>query len=972
MTTRTAGAYRLDRGGSIDRTTRVPFIFNGKNYTGFAGDSLASALLANGVRTVARSFKFHRPRGVFACGVEEPNALLQLGEGAQTVPSARAPMVDLLPGLSARSQAGWPGVGFDVGRSMDFVASLWAAGFYNKTFIWPRWHTYEPMIRRMAGLGRGPVEPDPDRYEIGNLHCDVLIVGGGVAGLEAALNAGRSGARVVVVEQDRELGGEALWNGKTVDNMPAAAWLRQTINQLRQLPDVRLLSATTATGYYDHNVLTLLERASSEVQSGSDAPRATSGPRERFWIARAGRVILATGRIEQPLIFANNDRPGIVLAGAARQYLARYGVAVGSRILIATNNDSAYELATDLHAAGAQVLGVADTRAQVPQAICAAMHSRSIEVHAGCIPIDTTGFGALRKVILGHLTSDQAHIDSKRTIQCDALAVSGGLNPTLHLYAQAGGKLGYDEASGALLPIRPHGPARTPSDIEIIGSAARAIAIGPRVSPTGNSARKWVDLLHDVTVADLELALRENYTSVEHVKRFTTVGMAADQGKTSAAHTVQLLGQLRGIAPTALGHTTLRPPFVPVSLGAIAGRATGERFSPARRLPMHEWHENHGALMQDFGEWQRPVVYRRANESRGQAAKREALAVRSAAGLFDGSSLGKIEIHGPDALPFLDRFYINDLTTLKPGRVRYGLMLRETGALFDDGTVTLLAPDRLLITTTSGNAGRVGQWLEEWQQCEWPQLRVAVIPVTDQWATVSLAGPKARAILARLATDVDLSASAFPHLTMREGTLLGTAARIYRVSFTGELTYEINIAADRGQALWDALLNAGASDGLQPFGMDALMQMRLEKGFLHVGADTDGTTVPDDVGWGNVAANKKADYIGKRSLTLPENARPDRLQLVGLTAAATAGARAQGFIIGSHLRFEDSAKGSDGWITSAGVMTLTGEPVALAVLRGGRARIGAEVNVYDCGTRTGRARIVRTPFMDPTGERMNA
>lgn len=948
---RRAGPHRVPRGGSIDRTAPLSFIFNGKPYTGFSGDSLASALLANGIRTVARSFKFHRPRGVFSSGVEEMGALLQLGEGARSIPSARAPLVELTPGLQAHSQAGWPSVDFDVGRSMDAVAPLWSAGFYNKTFIWPSWHTYEPLIRRMAGLGRAPSGRDPDRYEVGNLHCDVLVIGGGVAGLRAALKASRTGARVVLVEQDHQWGGEAAWNGATIEGPPASNWLAQMMEQLNQLPDVRMFSRTTATGFYDHNVVTLLERVQQHDQHI---------PRERHWIVRTGRVILATGAIEQPLIFAHNDRPGIVLAGAARQYLRRYGVAIGTGVLIATNNDSAYALARDLKETGVPLLGVADSRPQVPQAIRTVMRALAVELFPGSIPIETAGFRSLRKVILGTLSPDGSRVDSKRTFHCDALAVSGGFTPTLHLYAQAGGKLRFDESSGALLPVTQH-----PS-IEIVGAAAEKILIGPRICPVGNPKRQWVDLLHDVTVADLELALRENYTSVEHVKRYTTVGMAADQGKTSAAATLGLLGKLRGIASGELGHTTLRPPFTPVTLGAIAGREIGEQFAPHRLLPMHDWHMAHGALMHDFGEWRRPVAYLGAGESREQAMAREARAVRTSAGLFDGSSLGKIEIQGPDALHFLDRFYINDLTTLKPFRARYSIMLRESGVIFDDGTVVMLAPDRFMITTTSGNASRVAQWLEEWHQCEWPQLRVAILPVTDQWATIALAGPQARTILTRLPTDVDLSAAAFPHLSMRKGTLLGNPARIYRVSFTGELTYEINVPASVGPTLWNALMNAGAGEGLQPLGMDALLLMRLEKGFLHVGSDTDGTTVPDDVGWGKVAASKKNDYIGKRSLALPEHLKPDRMQLVGLS-----GESAHRFVIGSHLRGKDSSQATDGWITSAGTTTLTSEPIALAMLRGGRARMGAEVDLYDGGTAIGRARVVNPPFFDPAGDRMN-
>jgi sarcosine oxidase subunit alpha len=942
----------LPHGGLIDRTGKITFRFNGRTYTGHPGDTLASALLANGVRTIARSFKFRRPRGIFSCGMEEPNALPQVGTGARAIPSARAPLAELTEGLEAHSQEGWPSVNFDIGRALDAVAPLWGAGFYNKTFIWPSWHTYEPVIRRMAGLGHAPSEPDPDRYENGNLHCDVLIVGGGLAGLEAALVFGRGGAHVLLVEQDRGFGGAAAWDDTVIEGSPARVAVAAMLEQLNELRHVRLMSRTTATGFYDHHVVALSETVLRK-HPGS--------PRERYGIVRTERVILATGAIEQPLIFANNDRPGIILAGAARQYLRRYGVSVGSQVLIATNNDSAYGLATDLKAAGVAVLGIADSRHQVPESLRAQMQLQSIALCSGSIPIDTAGFSALREVTLGRLSRDRSQITSSHVVPCDALAVSGGFNPALQLFAQAGGQLTYDESSGALLPVD------SLSGIEIVGSAAEAVTIGPRLSPVGEPKRKWVDLLHDVTVADLELALRENYTSVEHVKRYTTVGMAADQGKTSAPATLTVLSQLRGMPGAELGHTTLRPPVTPVTLGAIAGRQIGERFAPHRRLPMHDWHVAHGSLMQEFGEWRRPVVYLMPGETREAAVRREARAVRTAVGIFDGSSLGKIEIHGPDALEFLDRFYINDLTTLKPHRVRYGLMLRETGILFDDGTVVRLAPDRFLITTTSGNAGRVAQWLEEWHQCEWPRLRVAIVPVTECWATLSLAGPNARVLLSSLSTDVDLSAAAFPHLSMREGTLMGRPARMYRVSFTGELTYEINVPTDRGPALWEALMHAGAAGGLQPFGMDALMLMRLEKGFLHVGSDTDGTSIPDDVGWGKVAANKKGDYIGKRSLKLPEHVRSDRLQLVGLL-----GEPGRDFVIGSHLRVKDSRETTDGWITSAGITVLTDEPKALAMLRGGRAKIGAEIDLYDAGAVVGRARVVNPPFYDPSGERMNA
>ena len=954
-----SGPHRVPRGGRVDRTRIIPFEFNGRRLEGFAGDSVASALLANGIRVVGRSFKFHRPRGLLSAGIEEPNGLLTMGEGAASTASIRAPTEMLVPELKVRSQGGWPSLGFDLGRALDFTASLWQAGFYNKTFIWPSWHVYEPAIRRMAGLGHAPDGPDPDRYEVRNAHCDVLVIGAGVAGLRETLAAAQTGARVLLAERDLECGGETLWNGASIEGGIGSGGLEGALAELEVLPEVRVLRGTTAVGVYDDRVTVLVERV-AVAPAGGDASGGRRVPRERYWIVRAQRIVLATGAIEQPLIFENNDRPGIMLAASARQYLRRFGVALGSRVLIATNNDSAYALARELKEAGVTVLGLADTRPRAPLELSAALKSAGIDVFAGSIPVGTAGFSGLKSVKLGHLNSDGSRVDPGEVFDCDALAVSGGFTPALQLYAHAGGALAYDPSSGALLPVRPvHG-------VTTAGAASHGTPAGLRVSPGGRSGRKWVDLLHDVTVADLELALRENYTSMEHLKRYTTVGMAADQGKTSTVATLDVVARLRGMAPTELNHTTMRPPYVPVTLGAIAGRELGERYAPRRELPIRGWHAANGALMHDYGEWRRPTVYMRSGETRESAVRREVMAVREQAGLFDASPLGKLEIHGPDAVDFLDRFYLNDLATLKPMRARYGLMLRESGVIFDDGTVTSLAPEHLLVTTTSAGARSVFQWLEEWRQCEWPQLRVAIVPVTEQWATISLTGPKARAILARLDSDIDLSAESFPHLGFKEGRLLGLRARIARVSFTGELTYEINVPARAGRTLWEALLGVGAGEGLQPMGLDALLSLRLEKGFLHIGTDTDGTTIPDDVGWGRVAANKRRDFIGKRSLGLPDNRRTDRHQLVGLASVDGAA-----FVIGSHLRIAGSAHASDGWITSAGMTALARQPMGLAMLREGRARVGEEVDVYDLGARVGRARIVTTPFFDPAGERMN-
>jgi sarcosine oxidase, subunit alpha len=946
-----------DLGSSLDLSRPVRFSFDGKDFSGYAGDTLASALLANGVRTMSRSFKFHRPRGVFTCGIEEPNAFVQIRRGARSTPSARATLTDLVEGLETYSNRGWPSLRMDIGRWLDFTAPIWAAGFYNKTFISPSWHTYEWFIRRLAGFGHPPSEPDPDRYETRNLHCDVLVVGGGVQGLGAACAARNTDGHVVLVDQASELGGRCAWDGSMVDGIPGSVWAKLAADRLARAPDVRVLLRTAAVAYYDRDVIVLLETIPA-AQAG--------GCRERYWIVRARRVVIATGAIEQPMIFCNNDRPGILLAGAAHEYLRRYAVAVGRRVVVATNNDASYGLVSDLVRAGVRVVAVADSRHQISQVLADGLRSKSIPLLMNSIPVDTRGRLSLTAVDIGRLSADDTRIELIQRISCDALAVSGGWSPTLHLFAQAGGRLTYREHSRSLQPVGSH-PV-----IEIAGSGGSehktntdsALPIGSRISPFGNTGRQWVDLRHDVTVSDLELSLRENYTSIEHLKRYTTLGMASDQGKTSNVAAIEIIARLRGMEPSGLGNTTARPPFVPVTLGAVAGRAVGPLFSPSRRLPMHDWHASHGAHFTDSGEWRRPVAYLRPGESRLCSALREAQIVRTTAGIFDTSPLGKIELQGPDVLEFLDHFYINSLQTLKIRRVRYGLMLRESGVVFDDGTVTMLAPDHLVITTTSGNAGHVSAWLEEWHQCEWPRLRVAITPVTEQWATISLTGPRARDILEELDTDIDLSARSFPHLEMREARILDCSARVFRVSFTGELSYEINVPPVRGAALWEALMDAGEPLGLQPFGLDAMLQLRLEKGFLHVGTDTDGSTVPNDVGWGKVAAGKLTDFVGRRSLLLAENLREDRMQLVGLTGE-------DDIVVGSHLRIANSKECTDGWVTSAGRTCMTGEWIALALVRGGRQLFGSVVTVHDAGKVT-RAQVVKFPFYDPTGSRMHA
>jgi sarcosine oxidase subunit alpha len=928
------GPYRLQ-----ERAVGAPveFRFDGRALRGIEGDTVASALLANGLRVVSRSFKFHRPRGIFTAGVEEPNALVQLHSAERAVPAARATLVPLSAGLEVSSQAGWPSVSHDALRAIDFVHGIFAAGFYNKAFMWPSWHVYEPIIRKLAGFGRAPTGPDPDRYDTRHAQCDVLVIGAGTAGIEAARTASTAGQRVMLVEQDPFPG----------DSLAALA----------SLPNLQVLRRTTAVAHYDHNLVALAE-------SVDDGGTGSELPRERLWLVRAARVVLATGAFEQPLIFSNNDRPGIMLAGAALKFLRRHAIAPGRQVVVATNNDSAYLVARELRQAGVNIVALVDSRKAPPDSLLQEVRSLGIQVHAHSIPIDTAGFSALRRVTLGSLGSGTGTgVSDTRHLACDALLVSGGWSPVLHLFAQAGGKLKFSATT------RTFGPVAALPNIEIAGSAAQPSSepLGERVSPVGNAARKWIDLRHDVTIADIELSVRENFTAVEHIKRYTTLGMSADQGKVGQAPATEVIAKTRGLRPSELGHTTFRPPFVPVALGTMVGRKVGALYAPTRRTPLYSLQAGAGGLFEEFGEWQRAAAFPRGGESRAQAVAREVKLVRNGVGLYDASPLGKIELIGPDALDFADRFYINNLMTLKPGRARYGIMLRETGVIFDDGTAVILDEDRVLLTTTSGGAGRVAAWLEEWRQCEWLGVRVVVAPVTEQWATVALTGCHARAILARLKPDCDVSNEAFPHLGFRATRLLGSEARLYRVSFSGELTYEINIPAHKGPELWAALLEEGRSFGIEPYGLDALLHLRMEKGFLHVGGDTDGTTVPDDVGFGKPAATKSRHYVGKRSLSLPENVRPDRLQLIGL-----AGVDSTTLAVGSHLRLSDSKEATDGWITSAGLSSVDGKPIALAMLRAGRAQMDQVVSVHDAGRIVTNARVVAPLFYDPTGARMNA
>lgn len=926
---------RLKSGGRIDRSKPLSFNFNGKTLEGYQGDTIASALLANGVGTVNRSFKFHRRRGIMSAGVEETNALLT----ASDIPAVRTTIRALEEGQHIKSPIGYPSVDFDLGRMLDFSHMLWPAGFYNKIFKWPNWHTYEGLVRKMAGLGHVPKGKDNNRYFHHNLYTDMLIVGAGPAGLEAALTAANSGERVLLVEQDFELGGYLLSGSEN-------NWLRQTHETLEAAQNVTIMTSSTVTAYYDYNVLTITDRRSENVK--------------RFWKIRAKKVLLATGAIEQPLIFENNDRPGIMLAGAAMEYINRYAVRPASVMAVATNNDSAYKTAFDLHDNGVAVPAIIDARKNIPATLKEQSVERGIEIRSGSVVLNSFGAKRISKIRIATLSDDAKSLTGEPVdIACDGLALSGGFNPTCHLYSQAGGKLLYDPELGCFVP------KSCAQNVTVI-SEAESHNIEPiRITPAGNSSRQWIDFMHDVTVADIELAVRENFVSVEHLKRHTTTGMSADQGKTSNLNALTLLAELTNRPIEEVGTTTFRPQFMPVPMGAIAGQTHGDFYAPARLLPSHDWHASEGAVFENYGSWKRPEYYAVGERNRETAIAEEMLSLRRSAGLFDGSPLGKIEVKGPDAGEFLHRMYVNNVLSLKPGRVRYGIMLNENGIVMDDGVFARLAEDLYLVNTTSANSDRIAAWFEEWYQCEWPELEVLITPVTSQWGVTTLAGPNARELLQELHSDIDFSADAMPHMSIATGTLMGRQARVQRVSYSGELSFEISVPASDNQHIIDALMSLPGKR-ITPIGVEATLLLRVEKGYLHVGADTDGMTNALDVGFGGIVAKKKSEFVGKRSLLRSADQKQDRRQFVGIEPI-NSDADLQP---GAHFITEDAKKRSQGIVTSACYSPILERVIGLGLLEGGFKRKGEIVTIYDDGIRS-QVRIVDADFYDPTGEKMN-
>ncbi|WBO68536.1 sarcosine oxidase subunit delta family protein [Streptomyces camelliae] len=932
--------HRLVTGGRIDRETPLTFTFDGTEYQGYRGDTLASALLANGVIQAGTSIKLGRPRGIFSAGVEEPNAVVQI-EAPFPEPMLPATTVELYDGLVASS---------------------------------------------LPGQGRLATEPDPARYDAVHAHCDLLVVGAGPAGLAAAAAAANSGARVILADDQPEPGGSLLGAGEHLD------WVAATRARLEAAPEVRVLRRTTVFGHYDDNHVLAVERRTNHL--GADAPANVS--RERVWRIRARRVVLATGAHERSLAFGDNDRPGVMLAASARTYLHRHAVVPGRHAVVFTTNDSAYAAALDLAAAGVDIAAIVDARPE-PGQWAERARSAGIEVLAGHAVTGTQGAQRLTAVTV----APYGESAGQREFAVDLLLVSGGWNPVAHLFSQAGGKLRHDDVLGTFVPdscrqaVEVAGSANGAFDLATVlaqGAAAGARAIEaegytaeapalPAVAaqphtppmqvftvPAATGVPRFVDLQRDVTVDDLARATGAGLHSVEHTKRYTTAGTANDQGKTGGVLASGVVAELLGVDISALGLPTFRPPYTPVSFAALAGRDRGALHDPIRTTALHGWHVEHGALFENVGQWKRPWYYPQAGEDMETAVLRECRAARDSVGFMDASTLGKIDVQGADAGRFLDLLYTNMMSTLKVGMIRYGVMCRPDGMVFDDGTVIRLAQDRFLVTTTTGNAAAVLDWMEEWLQTEWPDLRVHCTSVTEQWATVALVGPKSRAVLGALAPRLAVANDDFPFMAWRETTVAGIDARVCRISFSGELAYEINVSPWDALALWEAVYEAGAPYGITPYGTETMHVLRAEKGYPIIGQDTDGTVTPQDLGMSWAVSKKKPDFIGKRSYARADTVRPDRKHLVALLPDDSGALLPEGTQLVADSELPAPPVPMLGHVTSSYRSAALGRTFALALIKGGRDRIGDRLYA-PVGDRLLPVTVAGPVLYDPEGAR---
>jgi len=996
---------RIKASEFIDETSIISFRFNGKTYRGYKGDTLSSALLANNIHLVGRSFKYHRPRGIMTAGSEEPNAIVQIGnDKAITEPNVRATEVEIYDGLEATSQNCWPSVNFDIGGINNFISPFLPAGFYYKTFMWPAsfWEKYEYFIRHSAGLGRSPTKPDPDIYDHKYIHCDVLVVGAGISGIIAAKNAAKNNLKTLLVDEQNQLGGSTIYQNREfnkIENLSSSDWLKKEINELKNIKNLEIKTRTSVAAFHGYNYLLARESITDHLSKKERANKI----RQRLLKIRANKVILATGSLERPMIFNNNDRPGIMLSTAIKKYAAYYGVACGKKTVFFTNNDSAYESAFCLHSKGIKVEAIIDIRENSNSKIVKSVEDSGIKIYWSHTIVDTKGYKRLNNISTMKLSNDGLSVTGQRIdISCDCLGIAGGWTPAVHLFTQSGGKLQFNEENKAFLPNKY--PSKQISigscngdftlnkiiknlsvdlkkfleikktDIDNLNieceeeTSRRNIWLLPSDKVFGKT-KPFVDYQNDATAKDIKLALREGFRSIEHVKRYTTTGMGTDQGKLGNMHALGIIADIAGIKMGELGTTTFRPPYTPLTFGTIVGRNVGEYFDIFRRTPMNDCHIKNKAEFENVGQWKRAWYYPQNNETMHEAVQRESLAARESAGILDASTLGKIDIQGSDASEFLNRVYTNAWSKLGIGKCRYGLMLSEDGMVYDDGVTTRLSENHYIMTTTTGGAANVLGKLEDYLQTEWPELDVFLTSVTDHFATVSICGPNSKKILNKIIPELDLSDENFPHMSYKEARIEKVKCRIMRISFTGEHTYEINVQANYGSSLWEKCINAGKEFNITPYGTETMHLLRAEKGFIIVGQDTDGTMTPIDLQMDWIVSKKKYDFIGKRSLYRSDTMRKDRKQLVGLLTDNPKEVLEEGAQIVSKLN--QNPVEMLGHVTSSYYSPNLDKSIALAVIRGGKDMMGKKLFVPMEG-RSINVTVADPVFLDKDNKRLNA
>jgi len=997
--------YRLLSGGQINRSEPISFKFNGKTLYGYKGDTLASALLANGIHLVGRSFKFHRPRGIFSSGVEEPNALVQIiKDKGRTDPNLRATQIEIYEGLNVISQNCWPSVNFDIGAINNFFSRIIPAGFYYKTFMWPAnlWeNVYEYFIRKAAGLGKSPTERDPDIYDHSYYHCDVLIVGAGPAGLVAAKTAVKSGKKILLVDERSNFGGNLNFSNKDynkINDLSPSDWIKKTSQDLKTNKNIKILNRTSVAAYHNYNYLIMVQNLTDHLSDKDKKGKI----RQRLWKIRASKVILATGSIERPMVFDCNDRPGIMLSSAVRKYINTYGVKCGDNISFFTNNDDAYETAITLHDKGVKIKTIVDIRDNSNGTLPKKCVELGIKIYWKSTVVYTEGYKKINKIHVMKLSKDNNNvIGNKFKIDCDLLCVSGGYTPAIHLFTQSGGKLEYNEKKHCFFPkkntfnqisvgscngtfglknIISEAQEKTNEFLNIDrkeqfnvlepkGGNFENIWLLPTNKVSGKT-KSFVDYQNDSTSNDIKLALREGFKSIEHVKRYTTTGMATDQGKIGNMHALGIVSEISNTKLGELGTTTFRPPYSPITFGALVGRNVGQFFDITRKTPMHDWHEKNNAKFEDVGQWKRAWYYPSNNESMYDAVQRESKAARTKAGILDASTLGKIDIQGSDASEFLNRVYTNAWSKLPIGKCRYGLMLNEDGMVYDDGVTTRLGENHYIMTTTTGGAATVMGKLEDFLQTEWPELKVYLTSVTDHFATVSVCGPHSKKILEKVTQNIDYSDISFPHMNFKDGLIDKIKCRVMRISFTGELSYEINVQANYGQSVWEKCMAAGKDFGITPYGTEAMHLLRAEKGFIIVGQETDGTVTPVDLQMDWIVSKKKYDFIGKRSLYRSDTMREDRKQYVGLLTNDPKEILEEGAQIVAEVKNKPPMD-MVGHVTSSYYSPNLNKSIALAVVKNGKKLKGKKLYV-PMPNKTIEVTVSDTIFLDKEGKRLNA